>query len=226
MKNVLLFTALLLVLLACNKNESNVPDTPAVVSDIDGNRYEIISIGGREWMKQNLSTSRYRNGAVIPNVTDPAQWDTLTTGAWCWYNNDSATYAATYGKLYNWYAVNDPGGLAPAGWHVPDAVEWTTLSTSLGGNAVAGGLLKESGNSHWMSPNSNATNSTGFTGLPSGFRDLHGPFSGITFSGIFWTSSPFDALNSNTCELMYNEQSLITGRWNKNMGYAVRCTRD
>ena len=99
----------------------------ASVTDINGNVYPTVNIGTQTWMQKNLNVSKYKNGDIIPQVTNPTQWAVLTTGAWCWYNNDSATYAATYGKLYNWYAVNDPRGLAPEGWHVPSDGEWNKL---------------------------------------------------------------------------------------------------
>ena len=125
---------------------------------------------GQTWMLKNLDVDRYRNGDPIPKVTDPSIWTSLTTGAYCYYNNDSATYAATYGKLYNWYAVHDPRGLAPEGWHIPSDAEWATLETCLGGSSVAGGKMKETGTTHWTAPNTDATNSSGFAGLPGGFR--------------------------------------------------------
>jgi uncharacterized protein (TIGR02145 family) len=137
------------------------------VTDIDGNIYHTVTIGTQVWMVENLKTTKYRNGDPIPNVTGNA-WAALTTGAYCWYNNDAATYKATYGALYNWYAVADSRNIAPTGWHVPTDAEWTTLTTFLGGESVAGGKLKETGTNHWTSPNTGATNETGFTALPGG----------------------------------------------------------
>src|ERR1035437_1728963 len=140
------------------------------------------------WMLKNLDVSTYRNGDWIPEVTDPGAWSALTTGAWCWYNNDP-TMGVIYGKLYNWYAVNDPRGLAPTGWHVPSDAEWWTLSTCLGGAAVAGGAMKETGTTHWTSPNTGATNSSGFTGLPEGLRTDGGPFYDVGSYGGWWSST-------------------------------------
>jgi len=110
-------------------NQQTFTTLPAsnTITDIDGNIYPVITICNQVWVQKNLNVSRYSNGDPIPNVTDNLQWATLTTGAWCWYNNDSATYAAVYGKLYNWYAVNDPRGLAPAGWHIPSESDWNKL---------------------------------------------------------------------------------------------------
>jgi uncharacterized protein (TIGR02145 family) len=140
------------------------------------------------WMRKNLDVRTYRNGDKIPHVKSKAIWDTLTTGAWCWYNNDSATGAA-YGKLYNWYAVNDPRGLAPTGWHVPSDAEWDTLSTFLGGDGYAGGKMKETGTTHWWDPNADATNSSGFTALPGGTRYYLGEFFDAGGYGYWWSST-------------------------------------
>lgn len=210
--------------IACSRNneaENIIP--PDAVKDSDGNSYDVITIGAQKWLKQNLRTTHYRNGQPIPQVTDPAVWDTLNTGAWCWYNNDSATYAATYGKLYNWYAVSDPRGIAPDSFHIPDDVEWTILSSSLGGNTVSGGAMKEAGISHWLSPNTSATNSSKFTGLPSGFRNSNGIFNGITYSALYWSTTVYDAGNSYCRELFYLHENLMrNNNLNKN-GFAVRC---
>jgi uncharacterized protein (TIGR02145 family) len=139
------------------------------ITDIDGNIYEATNICDQIWTTSNLNVSKYRNGDLIPQVSDPTEWITLTTGAWCYYNNDSAN-GPIYGKLYNWYAVVDPRGLAPEGYHIPSADEWTTLTNCLGGEAVAGGKMKEMGLKNWESPNKDATNSSGFSALPGGYR--------------------------------------------------------
>ena len=132
---------------------------------IGPNAFGVTSIGTQIWMTRNLTVSQYRNGDIIPEVTDPAAWAALTTGAWCYYNNDPAN-GPIYGKLYNWYAVNDSRGLAPNGYHIPTTTEWTTLTNTLGGLSLAGGDLKEAGITHWSDPNTGATNNSGFTGLP------------------------------------------------------------
>ncbi|MEC4003201.1 fibrobacter succinogenes major paralogous domain-containing protein [Flavobacterium sp. SUN052] len=138
------------------------------VVDADGNTYNSIKINGVEWMKKNLNVSKYKNGDVIPEVTDPAVWTSLTTGAWCYYENDTAN-GPVFGKLYNWYAVNDPRGLAPAGWHIPTDAEWSSLTTFLGGEAIAGQKIKEDGTVNWAaSASAYGTNQAGFTALPSG----------------------------------------------------------
>ena len=129
--------------------------------DQDGNVFNSVVIGNQDWMSQNLDVAVYTDGTPIPQVTDPNVWISLTTGAWCWYNNDSATYAATYGRLYNWYAVNDARGFAPQGWHIPSEAEYRTLETTLGSPFVAaGGAMKST--TGWNAPNTGATNSSGF----------------------------------------------------------------
>jgi len=137
------------------------------ITDIDGNVYHSVTIGTQTWMVENLRTSKYRNGDSIINVTNNTSWSTLTSGAYCDYDN-TPNNSIIYGKLYNWYAINDSRSIAPMGWHVPTDVEWTTLITYLGGESIAGGKLKETGIIHWETPNGDATNTSIFTGLPGG----------------------------------------------------------
>ena len=214
--------AIIILITACDKNSDAVP----TLTDVDGNEYDTVKIGILFFTKQNLKTSHYRNGDRIPEITSPELWSSLTSGAWCWYNNDSVKYAAIYGKLYNWYAVNDPRGLVPEGWHVPSDTEWTALSLSLGDDLVAGGQMKESGTSHWSTPNTGATNSTGFTGLPGGYRDNLGSFSNIGMIGGWWSST-----QSNTDDAWFRNLNYLDGnlyRLNpyKKLGFSIRCTRD
>ncbi len=187
-----------------------------------------VKICNQIWMDKNLDVSTYRNGDPIPNVTDPTAWAALTTGAYCYYNNDSATYAATYGKLYNWYAVNDPRGLAPAGWHVPTDAEWTTLESCVElidpGNA--GGTLKETGTTHWNGLNTGATNSSGFTGLPGGYRYVNGAFSYVGEYGRWWSSTENNAASAWTRRLYYDDGGVSRNGTNKYYGFSVRCLRD
>src|ERR1035437_7888307 len=185
-----------------------------------------VTICSQVWMLKNLDVSTYRNGDLIPKVTDPTAWSALTTGAWCWYNNDSATNASTYGKLYNWYAVNDPRGLAPTGWHVPSDAEWTTLITCLGGDAVAGSAMKETGTTHWTSPNTGATNSSGFTGLPGGGRNNDGTFGLVGNAGYWWSSSENDTPGAWARYLYYDDGDIDRTNYNKPYGFSVRCLRD
>jgi len=181
---------------------------------------------GQTYMLYNLDVDRYRNGDPIPHVSDSATWAGLTTGAYCYYNNDSATYAAVYGKLYNWYAVNDPRGLAPEGWHVPSNPEWNALQACLGGALSAGGKLKEAGTTHWVIPNSGATNSSGFTGLPGGDRRADGSFGNIFNVGYWWTSTANSTSDSYYFNLVTSTSSSFGGAFNKAYGFSVRCLRD
>ena len=187
----------------------------------------IVTICNQVWTTKNLDVARFRNGEPIPKVTDPAAWAALTTAAYCYYNNDSSTYAAIYGKLYNWYAVNDSRGLAPAGWHVASDAEWTTIETCQGGSSVAGGAMKEAGTIHWTIPNTGATNSSGFTGLPGGLRQSSGAFLGG--GGIYnylWSSSEILASSAWYRFLSFSFADIGRNATLKQTGFSVRCIRD
>lgn len=177
------------------------------------------------WMDRNLSVSTYRNGDPIPLVTNSSTWASLTTGAYCYYNNDPAT-EIVYGKLYNWYAINDPRGLAPTGWHVPSSAEWGVLETCLGGSSVAGGKLKETGTSHWSIPNTGATNSSGFTALPGGHRTDFGTFGDMGTTGRWWGSSQFSPTQGLGGAVWHNNTVFNAIGYSKGGGFNVRCVKD
>ncbi len=179
-----------------------VSKSEAQVTDKDGNTYKTITIGTQVWTAENLNVEHYRNGDVIPQVQNKENWKKLTTGAWCYYENNSEN-GKTYGKLYNWFAVSDPRGLAPEGWHIPSEAEWTKLTDFLGGKGVAGGKMKAT--KLWLSPNTGATNNSGFTGLPGGIRNDFGSFSGIGKYACFWSSSEKNHLHIH----LYNESSYV-----------------
>ena len=201
-------------------------NTSLQVFDIDQNSYNYLPIGSQTWIQQNLNVSRYRNGDIIPQVTNPAQWANLTTGAWCYYNNDPAT-APIYGKLYNWYAVNDSRGLAPVGTHIPSDNEWASLSSYLDGDAVAGGKLKEIGTTHWLSPNTSGDNTSGFTGLPGGYRTNIGAFININNYGYWWSATQSNTSSSWYCFLYYNNGNFIRDNgFSKVYGFSVRLIKD
>ena len=183
-----------------------------------------VLIGTQRWAARNLDVITYQDGTPIPEVTDPTAWSLLTTGAWCYHNNDPAN-DAIYGKLYNWYAVHDPRGLAPIGYHVPSDAEWTTLTTYLGGESVAGGTMKSNGTTLWTSPNTSATNSSGFTGLPGGYR-LDNAFFNIGNNGFWWSSTQSVSTNAWSRYLNYNNGSASRGNNLKLDGFSVRCLRD
>ena len=192
-----------------------------------------ITIGSQIWDNKNLDVSTYRNGDPIPQVTDTIQWANLTTGAWCWYNNDSANYWQ-YGKLYNWFAVNDPRGLAPIGWHVPTDAEWNKLvkflepsaDTTLSGwqNTTIGGMLKST--TLWNSPNTGATNSSGFGALAGGRRFSSGYFSNVGNFGYWWTSTENNASFAWYRYLSYTNSDIHRFNFNKVVGFSVRLIKD
>ena len=193
--------------------------------DLDGNKYDIVTIGTQVWMKQNLNTSRYNNGTAIPNVSDNTIWGGLSTGARCYYNNDSVTYSSTYGALYNYHTVNT-GNLCPTGWHVPSDVEWTTLTDYLGGENIAGGKLKEAGTTHWNTPNTGATNETGFTALPGCYREYYGVYIAIGNQCHWWSASSFSTLEAWIRYAYYNESFVGRSTIIKLDGFPVRCLKD
>jgi len=227
--------AILLLAISCKKESKTLQSfritdksSTDVVTGITG-KYASIKIGAQKWMTKNLDVTHYRNGDKIPYVKGKAAWAALTTGAWCWYNNDSAN-GAVYGKLYNWYAVNDPRGLAPTGWHVPSRAEWDTLSTFLGGEFAAGGKLKdtgtiEAGTGLWYAPNTGATNSSGFTALPGGGR-ADGAFRNIGLTASFWSSTQYGAMEAGYFYM--TTYYGFTYNYNRPMqdGHYVRCIRD
>jgi uncharacterized protein (TIGR02145 family) len=189
-----------------------------------------VQICDQYWTACNLDVETYRNGDPIPEVTDPTEWANLKTGAWCYYNN-SDSLGKIYGKLYNWYAVNDQRGLAPDGYHIPSDVEWKELETCLGGSDVAGGKLKstgtiEGGDGLWTSPNSGATNSSGFSGLPGGYRYNNGNYYYIRYYGYWWSSTEYDTTYAWDRYLNYYITSIYSYYNNKVCGFSVRVVRD
>jgi uncharacterized protein (TIGR02145 family) len=211
---------------SCGANNVHNPaKTYGTMTDQQGNVYKTIIIGAQEWMAENLKTTIYRNGNAIANITDNAQWDGLTTGAWASYNNDSQN-DCPYGKLYNWYAAADPGHVCPTGWHVPTDDEWTTLTDYLGGAAVAGGKMKTTGLQYWISPNTGATNESGFSGLPGGSRNSLGDFFYVGGLGCWWSSSEDDTSYAWYRGLFYYSGNADQGYGSKQDGFSVRCLRD
>lgn len=195
------------------------------VTDVDGNVYHTVTIGTQIWMVENLRTTRYRNGDLIPCVTDGKAWFNLKTPGYCWYNNDAQTYNM-YGALYNWYAVDDNRKIAPAGWHIPTNAEWTILTTYLGGEIVAGGKLKETGTTHWQSPNTGATNETGFTALPGGYRYYGGIFIGMGGYGYWWSASQLNINEADNKFIISGNSVMDRDYGNKSLGGYVRCLKD
>jgi uncharacterized protein (TIGR02145 family) len=188
---------------------------------------ESVTIGSQVWQTMNLNVDRFRNGDLIINAISEKEWEEAGKNrqpAWCYYDNDYEK-GKIYGKLYNWYAVNDSRGLCAKGWHVPSDSEWTTLTNYLGGEIIAGGKMKSV--TGWIAPNTGATNESGFTGLPGGYRNFNAEFSGLGSVGFWWSSSddssnfawalPLDKYNGN----VNRDYDRL-----KDSGFSVRCLRD
>ncbi len=208
-----------------------IPDVPTgskaitfnfvLCKDKDGNNYTTVQIGTQVWMAENLKTTTYRNGDAIPNVTDQTAWYNLTTGAYCNSNND-LNLVTTYGRLYNWYAVNNGRNISPTGWHVPTDNEWSILTAYLGGASYSYKLI-ETGTTHWLPPNTDATNETGFTGLPGGYRDSGGIFISIGVEADWWSSTEQGVDAAWARRIFNNSLSLGSLSTSKRNGYSVRC---
>lgn len=206
----------------------NAGSTYGTVTDIDGNDYKTITIGTKTWMAENLRTTRYRNGDSIPEVTGNTAWKNLKTHAYCNYENTAdLDKIATFGRLYNWFTVSDSRNIAPVGWHIATDAEWTLMSTSLGGESTAGGKLKESSTFHWKGPNTGASNSSGFTALPSGRREYtDGSFINLGYDGFWWTSSAYNPDYSWYYYLHYDVANAYRANFHKQYGFSVRCVQD
>jgi uncharacterized protein (TIGR02145 family) len=219
---------------SCKKADSNNnPSTNGSITDIDGNVYHSVTIGTQVWMVENLKTTKYRNGNPIPNVTDKTAWGSLTTGAYCNYDNN-ATNSTTYGRLYNWYTVNDSRKIAPAGWHVPTSAEITTLINYLGGEGVAGSKLREAGTAHWWVPiKSITTNESGFTALPAGYRIVEKTWDFVDINEdctMFWSTSEVDVSNAYSLiigwDIAGDGKSASLYGDEKYFGFSIRCIKD
>ncbi len=197
----------------------------STITDIDNNHYHIIQIGNQVWMGENLKTTKYSNGDAVNHPLTPAAWNQAKTGGYCDYDNNPAN-SVVYGRLYNYYAVADSRNIAPAGWHVPDYNEWTRMINYIGGGNTAGGKLKETGTSHWDSPNAGATNEFGFTALPGGIRDDQGVYSGIKSGGAFWIATTSGTDLAWFFSVNNTDQNVFSFTWFKNYGFSLHCVRD
>lgn len=202
-----------------------------------------VTIGNQEWLTENLNADKFRNGDSIPEIKSNLEWEKAGNAckpAWCYYDNNPSN-GKIYGKLYNWFAVNDPRGLVPEKWHIPNDEEWRVLTEYLGGKEIedkleneepiwystnAGGIMKSIGTNHWKSPNEKAINSCGFSGLPGGFRFFDGDFGAIGFNGFWWSSSEYSSFKSWIRYLNYNNGNVNRNNYNKSFGLSVRCLRD
>lgn len=194
---------------------------PKTITDFEGNSYNTVIINYQVWMKENLKSIKYNDGIQIPLVLDNIAWGTITTPSRCFYNKDSITYYNVYGVLYNWYTIKT-GKLCPAGWHIPTDNEWTVLNDFLGGYAIAGGKLKETGTIHWQATNP-ATNSSGFTALPGGYRGMDGLSMNLKTSGMFWSSIDSDSQYAFCRYVSSSVTNFTRSSYHKNLGLSVRC---
>jgi len=196
------------------------------LTDQDGNTYQTIQIGNQEWMMENLKVTHYRDGTAIPTGHSNSEWENLSTGAYAVYNDDVSN-ADTYGYLYNWYAVDDSRNIAPEGWHVPTDDEWQILVDYLGGSSVAGGKMKETGTEHWNSPNTGATNESGFSARPGGYRNYYdGYYYYMGDGGGFRSSTENNSSTAWHRSLNYNNSGVFRAYSSKDTGFSVRCIRD
>ena len=196
------------------------------INDVDGNGYNSVTIGTQTWLTENLKTTGLNDNSKIPLVADSITWLSLTTPACCWYKNDESNNKITYGALYNWYTVNT-GKLCPIGWHVPSDQEWTTLTDYLGGLAVAGGKMKEVGTTHWISPNTGATNESGFKSLAAGQRTTDGTFFDFGTAAIWWSSTPYNYEKPFYRSNYYTSTVVNRGYGTlNNVGLSIRCIKN
>jgi len=193
------------------------------VNDNDGNSYGIIRIGTQLWMQGNLETTKLNDGTAIALTEGTSEWSSLTTSGYCWYGNN-ISYKNTYGALYNWYAVNT-GKLCPSGWHVASDNDGLSLKNYLMGELIAGGKHKETGTTHWVSPNTGATDEFDFTALPGGWRTDVGSFQNIRNYGYWWTSTLITP-NAWYRHIQNDSEKLFRATNGQKFGMSVRCIKD
>jgi len=193
------------------------------MSDIDGNVYKTVVIGTQTWMAENLKATKYKDGTAIPNVTDIIKWNSSTSGAYCWYDNNPG-FKDVYGALYNGYTI-DANKLCPANWHIPTKAEWDILSEFLGGTTVAGGKLKETGLTHWLNPNLGANNDIGFTALPAG-GIIQGKNVKLNIQTFWWASTVYQTDLHTTKAVNYQNGTMAEGGGYPTDGYSIRCVKN
>jgi uncharacterized protein (TIGR02145 family) len=230
------------------KNKIIIPGVSEAnrLEDIDGNVYKTVLIGDQVWMAENLKTTRFNDGTIIPKVTEPTAWSTMTSPGYCWYDNNEANYKNIYGAIYNLFTFEDNlppphiptkiKNICPIGWHIPDRFEWRTLMLTLDPGCYniepiycmscwslyGGAKLKEAGTSHWVSPNDGATNESGFTALPGGIRyKFNGQFQGLGTMGTWWIKGNMVAMMRNVNS---NVEAGIDG--SAQTGHSIRCLKD
>jgi uncharacterized protein (TIGR02145 family) len=241
--NPYILTAIVLMLInACEESE----EFNGIVTDIDGNNYNAVTIGSQIWMAENLKVTKYRNGDDIPCVIIDSKWADLENskvGAYCYYNNDETSYRDTYGALYNWYVIKDSRNIAPEGWHIPSDLEWETLEDYLSengydyagimnSNRIAKALASTRGwntssTSGDVGCNQTSNNSTDFNALPAGFRQFYGGFDGSGRVCGWWSTNEFNSnLNAGWWTLNSESSTLAANVGNQFMGASIRCVKD
>jgi uncharacterized protein (TIGR02145 family) len=229
-----------IILNGCKKDKT-VPDNPTngksmavfnpsitygTMRDQDGNTYKTVVIGTQTWMAENLRTVRYRSGDSVSFVPKSSNWAYTHFDAYCNYNNTTDLDSiATFGRLYNWYAVTSNLNLAPSGWHIPTEAEWSVLANYLGGDTVAGIKMKETGTTHWIQSSNSVTNESGFTALPAGLRFNDGSFGDINYQDRFWSFTGFPTQGIYH-EVSYEVNGLLIDYADKTYGFSVRCVKD
>ncbi len=217
MKTTSLFTVITFLLISAS--------CLAQVTDKDGNIYKTIKLGNQEWMASNLNTGHFRNGDVVPEVKTLEAWKAALAAhkpACCYFKNENAN-GKEYGRLYNWYAITDPRGLAPKGWHIPSDKEWISLADQFGGKDVAGKKLKSA--SGW-SYSGNGKNESGFNAMPGGFRDDGGGFGYMGQAATWWTSTEKNAATAGSALLAHSNTLVSMEPGVKGEGRSVRCVKD
>ncbi len=210
----------ILLMLANSCKKDNNYSQEGTITDIDGNIYHSVRIGSQLWMVENLKVTKYRNGDPIDYVADNIQWENQKTGAYSWYNNDIAN-KALYGALYNTFVWEDDShNIAPIGWKVPKDEDWTVLTSYLEGENVAGGKMKQTGFLYWKEPNSGATNESGFTALPGGYRRYNGVYKGISLYACFVAKTGMYRL------LSYNDSIINLDAYTETLGLSIRCVKE
>ena len=208
---------------------SAVMMTAMMLSSGGGGASKEVTIGKQVWMTQNLNVDKFRNGDPIPEAKTEEEWTKAGyygEPAWCYYNNNPDN-GDRYGKLYNWYAVHDPRGLAPEGWKIPSDKDWSRLTAFLGGGSVAGTKMKSTDFwAHNDGESGNGTNESGFSGLPGGLRDIFGAFLDIGKGGYWWSSSKFASDSAWYRTLYYDDGDVNRDYFSNIIGFSVRCLRD
>ena len=187
-----------------------------------------VEIGEQEWMVENLNVNTFKNGDLIPEAKTRESWENAGKKgqpAWCYYENNPSN-EDNYGKLYNWYAVNDKRGISPKGWHVPSDDEWQILINFLEGDKDAGGKMKESGIIYWKSPNTSATNKSGFSASPGGLRYIDGEYNDLGDDAYFWSSTEYSSDKAWYRIMGYHFSNVYHNYYNKRHGFSVRCIKD